>query len=788
MRYLIIYFSFVTILTAPLCLMALPQLTVSPFFAQPGQSGEFEFKITDGDEPYAGFNAEIVLPKGITITSTVNNALLDGSFTVDSHMTYGVTETSLRVIAYSSTNTWTAVSGTLLKVSFDTSSTVLAGSYPISFSEKPANSILNSSHALSNADGTISVAHTVIGSTMTVVSNGSDFDNDGLLDSVDPDDDDDGIPDDIEIANGLNPKNSADASLDLDGDGLTNLEEYLQGKNISQDDVAPVLTVSDNVTVNSEGVLTAVELIPATASDAKDGVVTVSVDNTGPYTTGHHVLEWSATDAAGNTTTETQILDVIPLVSFPKILIAGEGSTLTVPVTLNGPASTYPVTIPYTVSGSAANPSDHDAQAGAITINNGIEGALTINIVDDGAGEGDEQIVFTMGVPVNAVKIGEEIITIRVTEENIAPSVTLSANQLGNKTRTVILTSGLVTVIPEINDPNPDDTHTFDWSQSENTLVPQEGFQSGTFTFDPSSLGTGVYGLMLDIADSGIPTLSSSSEISIKIATNQPVLTSADSDGDGVNDNTEGFGDNDGDGIPDYLDAISNLSIIQTQEGYMIQTESGVQIRLGQTAYTGNTDSASITESDVGNFINSGMGSPDSDYDYSQGLYDFKLSGLVEQGSSIQVVIPLTDSVPVDGVYRIFDSTGWIMFSVDGTDDFISSAPGDLGACPAPGSVTFVTGLLAGSYCIQLTIKDGGPNDPDGLVNGSINVLGGVANKTVTTTPTNPGTGGEPSSGGGGGVISFAVLFLSFFLAILYRMVFDKKYLMNVYDSGFNSK
>ena len=50
-----------------------------------------------------------------------------------------------------------------------------------------------------------------------------------MPDSVDTDDDNDGMPDDYEIANGLNPLTAGDANQDADGDGFTNLEEFEAG-------------------------------------------------------------------------------------------------------------------------------------------------------------------------------------------------------------------------------------------------------------------------------------------------------------------------------------------------------------------------------------------------------------------------------------------------------------------------------------------------------------------------------------------------------------------------------
>jgi hypothetical protein len=43
------------------------------------------------------------------------------------------------------------------------------------------------------------------------------------------DTDGDGMPNDYESANGLNPSNPLDANGDLDGDGMTNLQEYIAG-------------------------------------------------------------------------------------------------------------------------------------------------------------------------------------------------------------------------------------------------------------------------------------------------------------------------------------------------------------------------------------------------------------------------------------------------------------------------------------------------------------------------------------------------------------------------------
>lgn len=56
-----------------------------------------------------------------------------------------------------------------------------------------------------------------------------DHDGDGINDSQDEDDDNDGMPDLFENSFSLNHLEASDASDDIDGDGLTNYEEYLLG-------------------------------------------------------------------------------------------------------------------------------------------------------------------------------------------------------------------------------------------------------------------------------------------------------------------------------------------------------------------------------------------------------------------------------------------------------------------------------------------------------------------------------------------------------------------------------
>lgn len=70
----------------------------------------------------------------------------------------------------------------------------------------------------------------------------TDTDGDGIGNNADTDDDQDGMLDTWETMYGLDPLDSTDAASDLDGDGISNLEEYNSGSNPS---LSPTNTAPD---------------------------------------------------------------------------------------------------------------------------------------------------------------------------------------------------------------------------------------------------------------------------------------------------------------------------------------------------------------------------------------------------------------------------------------------------------------------------------------------------------------------------------------------------------------
>ena len=453
-----------------------------------------------------------------------------------------------------------------------------------------------------------------------------------------------------------------------------------------------------------------------------------------------------------------------PLVNFVLDQLVAEGMMVSVTAELSQPASTYPVTIPYSVSGSALNPDDHDAADGVIVITAGTRGSVSFSTARDFASEEDEVVTFNMGLPTNANTMpgGRVMHTVTITENNVAPLASLTAEQSGVDTQLTVQGNGVVRITASASDVNPDDVLSYDWVMTNNNLVDIYDADPTTFQFNPSLIGAGFYAVRVTVSDNGVPQLSSAVELLLEVRSTAPLLSGSDSDGDGVPDNNESYQDSDGDGIPDYLDAstlaANELQVIPTDAvSYLMRTDVGLTLALGETAFAAGSDGAQIDAAEIASY-GGGEGAPGSadandTVPNTGGYFDFVIQGLSQVGQSVRVVLPQMAAIPANSVYRKYDPVdGWRNFAQD-SKNAVASAPGLPGLCPLPGDMAYTAGLTAGHYCMQLTIEDGGPNDADGTANYVIEDPGQIGQSplAIDDSPSDGADSGASASESGGG-------------------------------------
>ena len=163
------------------------------------------------------------------------------------------------------------------------------------------------------------------------------------------------------------------------------------------------------------------------------------------------------------------------------------------------------------------------------------------------------------------------------------------------------------------------------------------------------------------------------------------------------------------------------------RENYL-QAQLGMRLRVGDMAAALGARGALLDEG-PGNLAQAvrGSGIWDQERHTSLSKFDFVVSGL-EHAASAFVVLPLPKRLQEGEDFRLHrQNRDWVSFTADGRNQ-IYSAKGERGSlCPAPGSYHYGTGLAAGFSCLQLLLEDGGPNDLDGSVNGSVAVLGAIS-------------------------------------------------------------
>ncbi|MDB5385787.1 MAG: Cadherin domain protein, partial [Planctomycetaceae bacterium] len=193
---------------------------------------------------------------------------------------------------------------------------------------------------------------------------------------------------------------------------------------------------------------------------------------------------------------ELQSTPTPPTVSFSGASQSVNESAGTITLTVNLSAATSSnVTIPFTLSGTAANPADYSISASPLTIAAGsTSGTIQITIVDDSIAEGNETIVVSMGTPTNATLGSTTTDTVTILDnDNGAPTdITLSSNTVAENVANAVV--GTLTAV----DPNDNGAHTFSI---------QSGGQGSQFVISGNQLEVGSTGLNYEALSGGVATV-----------------------------------------------------------------------------------------------------------------------------------------------------------------------------------------------------------------------------------------------------------------------------------------
>ena len=147
---------------------AQPSLSLGSTDIEVGGTASVSLSLSGGTEPYAGFNADILLPDGVSMTSVEAGANLPAGFVIDSYMDDAGDTAS--IIVYS--DTAALDDGILLELNLYASHNAASGSHAIPFA--------TTGIALSNIDGSVSISPSTNPGSLSI--QWGDTDNDGLPD------------------------------------------------------------------------------------------------------------------------------------------------------------------------------------------------------------------------------------------------------------------------------------------------------------------------------------------------------------------------------------------------------------------------------------------------------------------------------------------------------------------------------------------------------------------------------------------------------------------------------
>ncbi|WP_158972765.1 hypothetical protein [Paraglaciecola sp. L3A3] len=536
-----------------------------------------------------------------------------------------------------------------------------------------------------------------------------DFDQDGLIDATEDDDDDnDGVLD----INDQHPYNSNDESTPI---------FYLNGTSLLTNDYS--FDALAALTIEATGILTNIQSF-IEAHIANTGLTTVDLHdayNQQPIPeiivaepqlnkkSGQYTISLTATDSNNNTASIELPIFINPIIEMPTTQLLDAGSyTLTVPFKLLGNAPAYPVVIHYSVSINGTL-TDHN-----IELTNGDSPkVITIDLSAEPVLVAGDNIVITLTEASHADVQENTATTVTIVDEPFAPVVTYNVTQLDaddveQPISVIGGSSGDVSVKLNISDLNTADTHcvTFDDLSGYLTELPSSQTDNCEtkeyYTFNPSSLSlaSGNYQLNATVNDSD--NLSTTITITLAVDTE---LTSL-------------LIDSDQDGIPDDFDnAPTDATRLQvsTDQRLDLAVTPGLQLSIGDIALKHGKTTAVVSklELDIDDY--------DVHYQALSNINNFKVTGLQKIGESVAVIVPLETIIPEHAIYRKHTQLdGWFDFYIDDQNTLSSATKTADGNCPAPFNSNYELGLNEGYQCIQLVIQDGGKNDADATINGMV--------------------------------------------------------------------
>ncbi|WP_181144171.1 thrombospondin type 3 repeat-containing protein, partial [Vibrio campbellii] len=484
------------------------------------------------------------------------------------------------------------------------------------------------------------------------------------------------------------------------------------------------------VDILATGLFTPIRDLAPEATDVLGNTLPVSLE-TGQVRLrpGNNVVYWRASDESLDTTQlSAQLIRIHPQVDFGQGRVIYEGAQASVSVYLNGLSPIYPLTIPIVLEPifGTSDESDHSlSMIQDVVIDSGRYGTLRFEVTADGEDEGIETLALALGDGVNAGPNGLKMLEIHETSPR--PEIRAQVvDERGDRQSLVAseLDNALYLEVVMVGASMPLE---LDWSHrhGRSDIVSLGTVSSDTALRVPWPLDTGrhrfyVKGTSLDMA--GEPVFSS---IDIRVLDTTRLSFDVDSDNDGVSDLAEGMTDSDGDLIPDYLDAVNSceLQVIDNERagngGFVLQSSAGSCVMLGQVseqmgAYSpyvrgeGAVTEASIPidEAYTRQFNNSD-------------LSNFVITNVLEE--SVSIVLPLMQPYSEGGVFRKYtQDSGWFDFDTTEEGSALRYALGEFGFCPPPGSIQYQESPLIGANCLEVTLRDGGLHDSDGVRNGVV--------------------------------------------------------------------